>query len=61
MTTEKQYYEYQGKVYVLAGSFISDLGLLMIRFYDEEQCVWMNVSVGNFDDLLKKQFHRPAL
>lgn len=62
MTTEKQYYEYNGKTYVLAGSFISGLGHLMIRFYDEEAKVWMNVDVGPFEELLlKKQFDRPAL
>lgn len=56
MTTDKQYYEYNGRVYVLAGSFISELGYLMIRFYDEEKKVWMNVNVGSFEDLiLKKQ------
>ena len=62
MTTDKQYYEYEGRTYVLAGSFISDLGYLMIRFYDEEKKVWMNVNLGSFEDLiLKKQNKRSAL
>ena len=52
MTTDKQYYEYEGRTYVLSGSFISPLGNLMIRFYDEEKRVWMNVSLGPFEDLL---------
>ena len=52
MTTEKQYYEYEGRTYVLAGSFISPLGYLMVRFYDEEKRVWMNVSLGPFEELL---------
>jgi len=55
MTTDKQYYEYNGRVYVLAGSFISDLGYLMIRFYDEEKRVWMNVNIGSFEELLLKK------
>ena len=52
MTTDKQYYEYEGRTYVLAGSFISPLGSLMIRFYDEEKRVWMNVDLGPFETLL---------
>ena len=55
MTTDKQYYEYKGRTYVLAGSFISDLGYLMIRFYDEEKRVWMNVNIGSFEELLLKK------
>ena len=62
MTTDKQYYEYEGRTYVLAGSFISELGYLMIRFYDEEKKVWMNVNLGSFEELiLKKQNKRSAL
>lgn len=62
MTTDKQYYEYEGRTYVLAGSFISPLGYLMIRFYDEEKKVWMNVNLGPFEDLiLKKQNKSSAL
>lgn len=60
MTTDKQYYEYEGKTYVLAGSFISELGYLMIRFYDEEKKVWMNVSLGPFEDLLLKKQNKPS-
>lgn len=62
MSNDKQYYTYDNTTYVLAGSFISDLGNLMIRFYDEEKRVWMNVSLGPFEDLLlKKQTPRNPL
>jgi hypothetical protein len=51
----KKYYEYEGRKYVLSGSFISQLGYLMVRFYDEEKKVWMNVNLGPFEDLLLKE------
>lgn len=57
MTREKQYYEYKGRTYVLDGSYISDGGCLMLRFYDEVQNVWMNVNVGPFEDLLLGKFN----
>lgn len=56
MTREKQYYEYKGRTYVLDGSYISDGGYLMLRFYDEEKTIWMNVNVGPFEDLLLGKF-----
>lgn len=52
MTNEKQYYEYEGTTYVLSGSFISPLGHLMVRFYDETKKAWMNVNLGSFESLL---------
>ena len=55
MSSDKQYYTYDNTTYVLAGSFISELGYLMIRFYDEDKKVWMNVSIGLFEDLLLKK------
>ncbi len=56
MTTNKQYYGYKGRTYVLDGSYISDGGCLMVKFYDEEKKVWMNVNVGPFEALLLGKF-----
>lgn len=55
MTREKQYYEYKGKRYALDGSYISDLGYLMIRLFDEENKTWMNINLGSFEELILKK------
>lgn len=55
MTREKQYYEYDGRRYALDGSYISDLGYLMIRLFDEEKKVWININLGSFEELILKK------
>ncbi len=60
MTREKQYYEYQGKRYALDGSYISDSGYLMIRLFDEDKKVWLNLNLGLFEDLLLKKQTKPS-
>lgn len=42
---------YEG-IWTLDKTYISDLGYLMAKFYQEDRGVWMNVNLGDFDSLI---------